>query len=269
MIRSVSILLALGFSLTSCAKESSTPAASSEAGKAESAAKVTASRTAPAKAESMALDEILARHFDAMGGEKKLRSVTTMHYAGTKVHGDKSLQVAKYLKRGNKMRVEKRHGDEVSVMAFNGEKGWKQHGKEVKALPAEKLAGMEHEAAIDDPLLTYKDKGYETRLIGEAKVKGAMAYHISQKVGDVAQERYIDAKSFLETKRVMVWSKKDGQQYKTAIYFSDYRDVGDGMMVNHRVDWEGESGKGHFVIEQAAFNKPIDDAKFDLSAGVM
>ena len=269
MIRSVSILLALGFCLGSCARDSATSEASSEASAEASKAEVTASRTAPAESRAMTLDDILARHFEALGGEKKLRGVTTMYYAGTKMHGEKTVQVAKYLARGHKLRVEKRHGDEVSVMAFNGEKGWKQHGKEVKDLPAEKLAGMKYEAAIDDPLLVYKEEGYETRLIGEAEVKGAMAYHISQKVGEMSQERYIDATSFLETKRVMVWSKEDGEQHKSTVYFSDYRDVGDGMMVNHRVDWESESGEGHFVIEQVSFNQPIDDAKFDLSAGIM
>lgn len=257
MIRTA-ITMALALSLTSCAKEKNSAPA-----QAESASKVTTSQTSAA-AEMLSLDDLLHKHFAALGGEQKLRTAKTLHYAGKKQHDGKTVTVSKYLKRGGKLRVEKREGDNLYVMAINGDKGWKQKNGEVAALPPEKLAHMEHEASIDDALLIYKDKGYRVELLGKTEIKGRPAYKLALHIGDMAEKRFIDAASFFEVKRVIAWKDKEEKMHKTAVYFSDYRDVGDGMMINHRVDWKSEKGEGSFIIDKAVYNQPIDDDKFDL-----
>ncbi len=263
MIR-IATTLALIISLTACTKEND-----HSAEKAETASKVTTDTAKAAKAEMLSLDMVLAKHFDALGGEQKLRAAKTLQYAGTKTHGDKTVKVAKYIKRGHKLRVEKSMGDESSVMAFNGKKAWKQKGKNTEELPEKKLAYLERESDIDDPLLTYKKNGYKVALKGKAEVKGKPAYHISLQMGESKEHRYIDASSYLEVKRTIAWKDDKGAEHLTNVFFSDYRDVGDGLMLNHRADWEGKEGKGTFVVEKAAYNKPIDDDKFDLSKTIM
>lgn len=266
MIR-IATTFALIVCLTACTKENT-----NSIDKAESASKVTASQTGAAKAaeaEMLTLDDLLAKHFEALGGEKKLLAAQTLYYAGTQTHGDKTVHVSKYIKRGKKLRVEKRMGDETSVMAFNGKQAWKQKGESTEELPAKKVAYLEHKADIDDPLLVYKKKGYTVSLVGKVEIKGNPAYHVSLQVGDSKEERFIDAKSYFEVKRLVTWKADDGAEHTTKVLFSDYRDIGEGMMVNHRVDWEGKEGKGTFIIEKAAYNKPMDDSKFDLGKTIL
>ncbi|MCG8418091.1 MAG: hypothetical protein MJE77_09140 [Proteobacteria bacterium] len=269
MIR-IATAIALAVCLTACAKEESQESKQDSA-KVEQAAKVTASQAANrTNAEKLTLDTLLKKHFAALGGEKKLRTAQTLMYGGKKYYDGKSVEITKYIKRGNKLRVEKRHGDEVSIMAFNGKKAWKKKGDKVKALPEKELSHLEYESSIDDALLVYRDKGYKVRLIGKAEVKGSPAYHVELIVPErMTENRFIDAASYFEVKRVVAWKDKENKMKKVTVYFSEYRDIGDGMMINHRVDWKNEKGKGKFIIEKAAYNQPMNDSLFELGGRIM
>lgn len=257
------IVLAMALGLAACSKDASADKSSETR-----AAKVAAAKVAAAKATHNAardlpsLDTVLARHYAALGGEHKLRKAKTLMYAGTSYKGDSKVTIAKYYTRGGKVRIEKTGDKGEKVMVVNGDKAWKAYDGEVHEITGEKMSSMKRMATMDDALLTYKRDGYRVSLEGQKSVKGKPAYELKLVMNDETELRYIDAASYYEVKRVMSWTGKDGKPGSTSMYFSDYRDIGDGMMLNHRVDYESDKGTGKFIIESASYNQPIAAAKY-------
>ena len=257
--------LAIALCLTGCTKDSGDKSSDTDIINTANAATVKDKAPAAARVEALpSLEHVLAKHFKALGGEDNLRNAKTLTYSGTYTHGDKTATIAKFYERaGNKFRVEKDKGDETMIKVVNGDKAWQLHDGKVEEMTGEKAQYAMKGASMDDELLTYKQDGSAVKLVGKGNVDGKPAFQIEIAKGEHKTEmRYIDAGSFLEVKRVVSW-QKEGKSGKTTIKFSDYRDVGDGMMINHRADYQSDEGPGVFIIDSAAYNAPIDAARFE------
>ena len=255
-------VLAVCLTMTGCAKDFSDKSGDNDL--------ISTAHAATAKPTSAAdrmptLEGVLARHFEALGGENNLRTAKTMMYSGTYTQAGKTTKVAKYYQRaGHKFRMEKQNDEKSKLMIVNGDQVSLTINGKAEELPAAKMAKMVRYGDMDDVLLTYQQGGQKVRLLGKSEVKGKPAYELEiVRSAHETELRYLDAASYLESKRVVSW-QHEGKSGKTVVYFSDYRDVGNGMMVNFHADYESEKGPGQFVLDAASYNEPMDAARFQI-----
>jgi hypothetical protein len=100
------------------------------------------------------------------------------------------------------------------------------------------------------------------KLIGKAEVNGASAYdvEVTFKSGEV-EHHFIDATSFLLTKRTFAGKDKDGKATVMSVRFGDYKKV-QGRMVNHSVEWDYDGKVSKSVVSKVAFDKKYDAKLF-------
>jgi len=219
----------------------------------------------PLQAQDLALETVLERHFDALGGLDLIQGIQTMEGTGRMTVG-RGMEAAftRYAKRPNKVRLEIEIQGMTGVQAFDGETAWMfmpfmgQTSPEL--MPDDMAAAMLQEADMDGPLVNYEAKGHQVELMGMED--GAHKLQVTLKAGDV-QNYFIDAETFLLV-RVTGSMSMQGMDLEFQTAFSDYRDV-NGLLVPHHIDMTGMQGPGSegvVIIESLAINTEIDDSLF-------
>ena len=221
----------------------------------------------PLQAQDMALETVLERHFDALGGLELIQGIQTMEGTGRMTVGP-GMEAAftRYAKRPNKVRLEIEIQGMTGVQAFDGETAWMfmpfmgQTGPEV--MPEDMAAAMLQEADMDGPLVNYEAKGNQVELLGMED--GAYKLQVTLRTGDV-QYYHIDADTFL-LRRVTGNMSMEGMDLDFQTAFSDFRDV-DGLLIPHHIDMTGMSGPGSegvVIIESLQINTELDDSLFTM-----
>jgi outer membrane lipoprotein-sorting protein len=222
----------------------------------------------PAAAQTV--DEVIAKHIEALGGMEKLKSVKTLRMTGTMTVGPGiEAPVVMELKRPGSMRLDFTVQGMTGTQAYDGKIGWSlmpfQGSKVPQQMAEDELKLAAEQADIDGPLVDYKAKGNTVKLLGKDKVEGADAYklEVTMKNG-VVRTMYIDAEHFLqvkeESKRTIRGAEIDGETI-----LGNYKEVG-GLMFPHAVDsgQKGSPQRQKIVVEKIELNVPIDDARFKM-----
>lgn len=242
------------------------------------------------------VDEIIARHLEAMGGAKRLKAVQTVRMARISAdkpeNGDSTILSKK---RGSKFRLEQaelRDGVETrTVQGCDGKTSWSVNSHiEIEAKPGRRIIDAppqirkadefcKEQADIDGPLVEYRQKGDSLTLAGKQMVEGREAYDLKVKNANnngPATHFYVDTKNFLLVK---IAREADGSH--TEDLYSDYRSV-DGMMVPFLWDtrwWAvrkdpaleekaaapkiaGPEGSNKQIVKSIKFNIPLADSLF-------
>ena len=203
------------------------------------------------------LETVLARHFEAMGGLGRLRALTSVTVAGTDTWDGKPTRFVTTRARPNLMRYEASGPEGTMVKAFDGKQLWFAKDGKAELAPAAKTGMMKAKAEFDDVLMDWEKKGHKVTLVGEEN--GAYVIDIALAGGD-SQRRFIEAKSFLEVKRVMTFTY-DGVQKTKTMTFSDYRTTA-GIPSPHVWEVEHDGKKGRTVIDEIRWNGKVDLASF-------
>jgi peroxiredoxin len=104
-------------------------------------------------------------------------------------------------------------------------------------------------------LIDYKAKGHRVELAGQEPVDGKPAFKLKlTKPSGAVVHIFLDAKTFLELKRVVRARSPEGQDREIVTALSDYRLVG-GLMLPHRA--------GNAVREYRV-NAPMDESGFSM-----
>ncbi|MEX2661938.1 MAG: hypothetical protein WD227_08410 [Vicinamibacterales bacterium] len=225
---------------------------------------------APAAAQSV--DEIIARHVEAMGGMEKIKGVTSVRMTGTMGLGQGiEAPIVLEIKRPNALRMDITVQGMVGSQGFDGTKGWSlmpfAGSTTPQEMPAEEMRMVEEQADIDGPLVDYKAKGHKVELLGKEQVEGAAAHklQVTLKSGDV-RTMYIDAEHFLTIKEEGKRTIR-GAEVETETIIGDYKEVG-GMMFPHSIDsgQKGSPQRQTITVQKIEVNVPLDDARFTMPA---
>ncbi|NMO14561.1 hypothetical protein HPC49_02280 [Pyxidicoccus fallax] len=212
----------------------------------------------------MSAQAVVDKHLKALGGRERLKAVKTLQVTSISKEGNTLTRMSMQRARPNLMRYDKEKDGVTSSKAFDGTQGWSAEGSAApQPVGKEKSAMMAEGAAFDDALLDPKARGTTLALDGVEEVNGAPAFKLVLTRGANKETRFIDQKSFLEVKRTSA-GIHEGKAYNKTLSFSDYRSV-DGIMMSHRVQWEGDGSKGEKVIQSARYDAPIDAATFKLA----
>jgi len=214
------------------------------------------------------VDEVLAKHFEAMGGLDKLKALKSVRITGTMALGpgmDAPFTIER--KRPGKRRLEFQVQGMTGVQAFDGDKAWSvmpfMGKKDPEAASDEDSKAAREDADFDGPLVDYKTKGHTVELAGKEPVEGADAYKIkiTKKNGDV-EYWYLDAETYLLVKQEGK-VKRRGTEVEGEGTFSDYKDV-DGYMMAYTMEQgvKGSPQKQRLSFSKIELNVPLDDARF-------
>ena len=220
----------------------------------------------PATAQTMSVDEIVAKHLATKGGADKWKTIQTQKMTGVAVSQGFQLAMTVYAKRPNVSRQEltiEIPGQPVMTIVnlFDGTKAWMINpmtgNPAPQAMPDAETATAKAQSDFDGVLVDYKTKGYAVVLVDGAKVAGKPAYHLKVTRTDVpTQHVYLDPETFVE----MRVSTEGPTASETDL--SDYKAV-DGIMVAHNLKI---SQNGALVAElriaKVEFNLPLEDSLF-------
>jgi hypothetical protein len=226
----------------------------------------------PLPAQTLSVDEIVARNAKARGGLDKLKAVSSVRMSGRMVvaPGMEAPLVIE-LKRPRQVRIEVAVQGMTVIQAYDGTSGWAVNpflGKsEPEPMPKEQAREAEEQADFDGPLIDWKQKGHLVELVGKEKLAGGDAYKlkVTLKGGDV-RYFFVDAASFLEVRAEGQRTGPEGTvEFENSL--SDYREIG-GLMIAHAVEMgpKGSAQKSKLTLDKVELNPVLDDARFKMPA---
>lgn len=212
----------------------------------------------------MSAQVVVDKHLKALGGKERLQAAKSLQLTAV-TREDGVVTTANVLRaRPNLMRYESEKDGKKVVKAFDGTQGWFAEGTAApQRVDKEKSAMMADNSRFDDVLLDPKGRGVAVKLDGVEDVKGAPAYKLTLTRATGTETRFIDQKSFLEVKRTYAGTH-EGKAYSKTLHLSDYRSV-DGIMVNHRTEWEADGKKGEKTLQSVRYDVPVDAAAFKMA----
>ena len=196
---------------------------------------------APAVADDLTLDQVLAKHFEAIGGVEAWKAVPSARISGKMVMGGGQMEAPFTIqfKRPGKARMEFTLQGMTGVQATDGESYWMnmpfmgQTGPE--AMPADQAQQFKRQAEFESELIDCKDKGSVVELVGKTEVEGTSMYELklTREDGDVTH-LFLDAEYFVP---IRLEGKADvqGNEMEFETVIGDYKEVG-GLMFAHSME---------------------------------
>ena len=218
--------------------------------------------------QAQTVDEILAKHYQTMGGLEKIKALNSMRVTGTVGVGpgmDAPFTMER--KRPGKSRMEFSLQGMTGIQAFDGEKTWSvmpfTGKKDPEVGSDEDNKNAQDDADFDGVLVDWKAKGHTVELVGKESVEGADTYKlkVTKKNGNV-EYHYLDAETYLLVKQEGK-VKRRGTEMEGETTFSDYKDV-DGYMQPFSMESgaKGAPQKQKMTFTKIELNVPLDDARF-------
>jgi outer membrane lipoprotein-sorting protein len=228
----------------------------------------------PAVAEDLTLDQVLANHYEALGGLDAIKGMDTATFVGRMAMGPGAEAPFKmFFKRPMMARMEFTMQGMTGIQAYDGETAWMIMpfmGKSDPEVMAEDQAkNMQEQADIDGPLVDWQEKGHKVELIGLEDVDGTEAYKIKVDLanGDV-RYHYLDSEYFITIKQEGKTTMQ-GNEVEFETILSDYKEVG-GLMFPHSVESKPKGAPAGQVItiDEIEVGIEVSDDLFAMPAPV-
>jgi outer membrane lipoprotein-sorting protein len=214
---------------------------------------------------AQSVDEIVARHLNAIGGAEKLQKVKSVIMENTiKVQGLDFENINTILV-GKAIRTESKIMGNSMIQAFDGDTAWSvtpvlMGGNGEPQVLSEEMARSIITQTDLFPLLDYLKKGISVTLMTAEKVKDKETYHlkISPKAG-AASEVWIDVSSGLISKLKTV---QNGQEVEA--FFSNYTEI-EGIKFSMTMETANPmAGTITIDTKTVKLNTPIDGSVFKM-----
>jgi len=218
-----------------------------------------------AKAEKMmagdgpSLDEVLASHYEALGGTGAWDAVESVRFEGTMSMGPGMEAPFKMtMKRPDMIRLEFTFQGMTGIQASDGETAWMVMpfmGKnDPEEMPADMAKQLKEQADIEGPLFAWDDKGHTVELVGAEEMEGTEVYKIklTRDGGDV-RYHYLDSEYYVTVKQEGK-TKVQGQEMEIETSISDYKErcLATSVLVDDDTPCEGDV----LVMPHAIESKP-------------
>ena len=219
-------------------------------------------------AEEMTLDEVLAAHFDALGGAEKLQAVETAKFNGNMAMGPgMEVPFTMVFGRPMNMRLEFTMQGMTAVQAYDGETAWSIMpfmGKtDPEVMADDQAKNIKEQADFDGPLMNWQDKGHQVELMGLEETEGTEAYKLKVALanGDV-RYHFLDSEYFITIKQEGKTTMQ-GNEVEFETILSDYKEV-DGLMFPHSIESrpKGAPSGQVITIETIELGVDVNDEMF-------
>jgi hypothetical protein len=217
---------------------------------------------------SLAIDQILARHLEALGGAAKLKAQRSRRTTAT-LQGLAPFDVPILVEQTrDRYRREVRIQDAVQITAHSGKAGWKVDPFVAGSAAPQDLKGDELEDLLeqmdfDGDLVDAAAKGHAVRVEGVDRLPSGPAYHLDLRLASGRRSTvWLDAGTFLEVKRVQT-RPQGGQPLTVELRSEDYREV-EGVKVPFRVTITPQGAERGLLFRTLAVevNPPLAETRF-------
>ena len=218
----------------------------------------------PAAAQT--LDEIVAKHHQAKGGEK-WKQIQSMRITARIVTQGIELPMTMVMKRPNLMRQDMSFQGVSIVQAFDGSMAWGINPMMGSSEPQE-IAGpmsdaLRDQADFDGALVDYKSKGSTVELVGTEDLDGKKRHHLKlTNKNKQVQHYYIDAVTGLEAKLVIEADMGAGLVTIETL-LSNYQTV-NGIAVPMSIQQNAPTGQVAITVDKVEFDVALDDSIFKM-----
>ena len=222
-------------------------------------------------AHALTVDEAVAKHIEAHGGEKAWREISSMTLTGQFTAFSNIHPFTLHRQRGegdlNKFYSDQIHDDKRVRVGYNGQKAWMINGwmgGQAQMLKAEQpdYKVMVQDAELVTPFFDWKARGYGVELLDEGEVDGMPVLRLKLTRHGWEETWYLDPKTFLEVARDAPASEF-GNEAVGRRFFDDFRQVG-GILIPHYIETQWYTRHRVYEIENVEINAKIDDKVFDL-----
>lgn len=208
-------------------------------------------------------DEIVNKHFEAIGGKEKMGAVKTIVTDISLSIQGQEIPVKSHLVLGKSVRSESTIMGNAMIQVLDGPGGWMIRPAmmggtgDPENLSPEVLKQLQGQLDPFGPLNNYQEKGNKVELIGKEKVDKKDVYHlkVTTKEG-VVMDQYLDANTYMVAKTT-VYVNGQGMD----VLYSDYKNV-DGIKIAHLTEMTGPMGAMAFITNKVKINTPVDESVF-------
>jgi outer membrane lipoprotein-sorting protein len=219
----------------------------------------------PQITHAQVLDEILHRHFEAVGQRELLKKKTYISEATIEQMG-MEIPMSMKVKRPDKFRMEMEMQGQKMVQAFDGEKGWMiapWMSQEPRELKGNELNQIKEQANLDGDLFNYTKKGKQASLLGKVNTEGKSMYNVELNNMDGSVKNYfIDAEDFL-IKKVIMKIKTQDETIEMQQNISEYKNI-NGVMMPSKIESKSPTGTAKITFNKISFNEEIEESEFKM-----
>lgn len=216
------------------------------------------------------LDQVLSKHYEALGGIEAIKSVKSRHLTGRMTIGPgmETLMTVRF-KRPMKVRLDFTVQGMVGSQGYDGKTAWSMMTFLGQTSPVE-LTGQQadnliRQAEFDGPLIDWKEKQSQLDLLGLAQFEGREAYkiRIAERSGDIVYH-YLDSDSFLTIGQESTMVYEEREVGVTSI-IGDYREV-NGLRLPHTFEnrQQGTEQVQKITFDKIELNVEIEDEIFSM-----
>lgn len=210
---------------------------------------------------------IVDQYLESIGGEEQWENVKTMKTTATMSMQGMSFDGTIYGKYPNKQRVEVSINGSQMVQAYDGETAWWINpfaGATTAQKMPPQMAGAMTSQKFEPSLLNYEEKGHTVELLGEKEVEGTLTHELrlGKKDGSV-EVYYFDQESMMPIMMATKGMGQNGQEQTVETFFSDYKEVGDGLVMPHSISVRmGGSAVQELTFQKISLNEEMGDELF-------
>lgn len=220
----------------------------------------------PASAQTA--DEVLAKHYENMGGLEAWQGLQTMRASGTlNVMNMMEGPFTIVQKRPSMARMEiTMQGMEI-VQAYDGETAWQimpfSGSTEPQVADAATARQLIEQADMDGPLMGWKEEGHQVEVEGTETVEGteAIKLKVTLNSGDVSYY-YLDSEYYVPIRIVSV-REIQGAPTEITTVISDYKPV-NGLMMPHTITVDSPMGQQSLTFDSIEVNVEVDETVFSM-----
>lgn len=214
----------------------------------------------------LTVDDVLKKHYEALGGYEKLKSINTMKLTLKFTTQGIEGPAVVFNKRPNKFRLNATIQGMEMVQAYDGSVAWGIYpfggNPDPQKLSEEQTNNLAEDADIDGALLDYQKKGHQVELMGTEEIEGTETHKLklTLKSGNI-RYIYLDSEYFLPIK-VTSKVKRGEQEYEVDTYQGDFKEV-NGLLMPHSTEVKvGGNTVRTLTLEKVEINLDLDDSMF-------
>lgn len=219
------------------------------------------------------LDEVLACHYETIGGLDAWKAVNAVEMSGTMTVGPGMEAPFSVLNaRPDKVRVDFTFQGMTGTQAFDGTTGWMvmpfMGSTEPEEMPVEQVEALKEDSDVDGPLVGYENEPQELEYLGTEEVEGTEAYKILvTKPNGNTQTYYLDTEYCLPF-RVESERMVQGQKIEAVTTIGDYKEV-DGLVIAHSIETSSAQMPQAQVMtfDSVTINPAFDPDTFTMPTG--
>ncbi len=216
------------------------------------------------------VDDIVAKMNDAAGGEKVQRAVKSQEMQMEMIvnGGAVKIPVKVFQQRPAFFLSDATFQGMTFKDGYDGKSGWQINPMLGQMSPTpkneEELKDMEEQADFDGPFIDSKIKGYKVELMGKEDLDGEQAFKlkVTNKHNDV-KYYFVGADNYLPIKVVTKKKNKEGGEYETETFLSDYKKLPNGLLMPHTTESKikGQTFQT-MVMKSITFDKTYEASLF-------